>query len=73
VAADGSALELHASTEALALSSAMTFLEGRFGALSEYSHGCEDFGSPPEAGVPLVIDGTETDAPGSPSSDLPPR
>jgi hypothetical protein len=60
VAADGSQLELHGPTEGLALNSAITFLEGRFGGLSEYAHGCDDFGSPLEVGVPLVIDGRES-------------
>jgi hypothetical protein len=45
VDADGRDIELHGPTEALALSTAVTFLAGPFGALSEYAHGCADLGT----------------------------
>ncbi len=53
VADDGSPLEISAESEALALSTAITYLESRFGAISEYPHGCVD---PTGSGEPLIID-----------------
>lgn len=50
---DGSPVEISAESEALALSTAITYLESRFGALSEYAHGCvETTGT----GAPIVLD-----------------
>ena len=53
VAGDGSPVEISAESEALALSTAITYLESRFGALSENAHGCVD---PTGTGAPIVID-----------------
>jgi hypothetical protein len=55
VAADGTPLEVHGSSVAKAVGSATTFLEKRFGPLSEYAHVCEDFGHPPQQGQPFVF------------------
>lgn len=52
---DGEPAEIHAPTEALALSSTVTFLASRFGALSEYVHQSEDFGTSPPVGSPMAI------------------
>jgi len=51
---DGSLGEIHAESEELALSSAMTFLEGRVGALSLYPH--ESPASPEATSDPIRID-----------------
>ena len=53
---DGSPAEIRGETEALALSSALVYLESRFGALSEYVHACVDE-APMEPGPPTAIDG----------------
>jgi hypothetical protein len=50
---EGSPVEILAESEALALSTAIVYLESRFGALSEYAHGCVDATRP---GAPIVID-----------------
>jgi hypothetical protein len=52
---DGSPAEIRGETEALALSSALVYLESRFGALSEYGHACADVDTL-EAGPPVAID-----------------
>jgi hypothetical protein len=44
------------ATEAMALASAVSYLEGRFGSETEYLHGCIDGPRPPVAGDPFVID-----------------
>jgi hypothetical protein len=49
------ALEIHASSEALAISSATTFLESQFGPLCEYAHQCQDFGDALDSADPFVI------------------
>jgi hypothetical protein len=60
VDADGSAVEVHGQTEALALNTAMSYLERKFGALSGYQHGCADGFTPtPEEKTPLVVEGRE--------------
>jgi hypothetical protein len=53
---DGSRAEVHGQSEAIALSSAIAFLEQRLGALSEYAHGCLDATDKTIAGDPIVID-----------------
>ena len=40
VADDGRPVEVHGATEELVLSSATTYLEGMFGAITEYAHRC---------------------------------
>lgn len=52
---NGGHAEIHAPTEALAISTATTFLERHFGALSEYTHGCTDFGAPPVPASAIVV------------------
>jgi len=52
---DGSPAEIRGETEALALSSALVYLESRFGALSEYGHACGDTDML-ESGPPVAID-----------------
>ncbi|HKW03191.1 MAG TPA: hypothetical protein VJN96_25420 [Vicinamibacterales bacterium] len=52
---DGSPAEIRGETEALALSSALVYLESRFGTISEYVHACLDDG-PHESGPPTAID-----------------
>jgi hypothetical protein len=55
VASGGAPLEVHGSTVAQVVGSATTFLEKRFGPLSEYAHVCEDLGHPPQQGQPFVF------------------
>lgn len=52
---DGSPAEIRGETEALALSSALVYLESRFGSLSEYVHACADTDLT-ESGPPVAID-----------------
>jgi len=52
---DGSPAEIRGETEALALSSALVYLESRFGALSEYVHACPESDTY-ESGPPVAID-----------------
>ena len=52
----GKLAEIHARTEELALNTAVTFLEGKFGALSEYAHACPNFADARRPGKPIVID-----------------
>lgn len=52
---DGSPAEIRGETESLALSSALVYLESRFGALSEYVHACSEI-EPLESGAPVHID-----------------
>jgi hypothetical protein len=44
-------------SESLALSSAVAFLAGHYGSLTEYPHRCEDFGHAPVAAAPIVLSG----------------
>lgn len=52
---DGSRAEIHASTEALALNSAIAMLEARFGAITEPAHGCQDPRLPPRVAEPYIL------------------
>ena len=52
--ADGSRLELHGPSVALALSSAMTYLERCFGGLAEPEFECDPSGDRPQEGEVLV-------------------
>jgi hypothetical protein len=52
---DGSPAEIRGETESLALSTALVYLESRFGALSEYVHACGAV-EPQESGPPVAID-----------------
>jgi hypothetical protein len=45
----GAPVEIRGETEALALSTAIGYLESRFGAISEYAHGCTDTTEVPSA------------------------
>ena len=55
VFSDGSRVEIHATTEALALNSAITMLEGRFGAITEAAHGCAEPRIPPRVAEPYLL------------------
>lgn len=48
--------EIHAPTEALAVSSALSYLESRYGALSATAHVCDDFTKEPAPGEPVKIE-----------------
>ena len=52
---DGSRVEIHAATAALALNSAITMLEERFGAITEPAHGCADPRVPPRVTDPYLL------------------
>lgn len=52
---DGRRVEVHGETEALALNSAIALLEARFGAITEYAHGCTDDLIPPGPGQPFIL------------------
>ena len=65
VAADGSSIELHESTEMLALESALTYLSSQFGAMREYPRPCAGEVHEPDAGVPLVVEGQAGGRPGA--------
>jgi hypothetical protein len=52
--APGVGAEVHAATEALALSMAMSYLERHFGSLSQTPHGCTP--GPAPIGEPVVIE-----------------
>ena len=52
---DGSRVEIHARTEALALNSAIAMLEGRFGAITEPAHGCHEQRLPPRVAEPYIL------------------
>src|SRR5262245_18847257 len=53
---DGSRVTIPASSEALALNSAVTYLEKRFGAFSEIAYGCLPDVGDATVGRPLVIE-----------------
>jgi hypothetical protein len=52
---DGSRVEIHATTESLALSSAITLLAERFGAITEPAHGCIEPPLRPRFANPYVL------------------
>jgi hypothetical protein len=52
---DGSPAEIRGETESVALSTALVYLESRFGSLTEYVHGCAAI-EPMESGPPVAID-----------------
>jgi hypothetical protein len=52
----GQRVEIHATSEPLALSSAITYLESRFGAPSELQHGFLEGAEPKPEGEPFVIE-----------------
>ncbi|MEO7191962.1 MAG: hypothetical protein ABI051_12980 [Vicinamibacterales bacterium] len=52
----GQRVEIHATSEPLALSSAITYLEGRFGSPSELQHGFLPGAQPKPEGEPFVIE-----------------
>jgi|SRR5579862_2303435 len=52
---DGRPVEIHGADEATALSSATTYLAGRFGALAEYAHACYTAGEVVAEGNPVVV------------------
>jgi hypothetical protein len=53
---DGARVTIKAASDALALSSALTYLERRFGAFSEIVYGCVDATRRAARGTPLVIE-----------------
>ncbi len=55
VFSDGRRAEIHATSELLALRSAVTYLEQRFGGLSEPEHECTAGGPDEVRGDPFVI------------------
>jgi len=55
---DGTRLVIPGPSEPLALSSALTYLETRFGAFSEIAYGCIDSTRFSRSGAPLVIENT---------------
>jgi hypothetical protein len=52
---DGRRVEVHGKTEVLALNSAIALLEARFGAITEYAHGCTEDLVPPGPGQPFIL------------------
>jgi putative oxidoreductase len=56
VFSDGARVAIKAASDALALSSALTYLEGRFGAFSEIVYGCVDATRRAARGTPLVVE-----------------
>jgi hypothetical protein len=52
---DGLRIEVHGSSEALALSSAIALLESRFGAITESVHGCTQPVVSPRIAEPYVL------------------
>ncbi|HET9373054.1 MAG TPA: hypothetical protein VFO19_22485 [Vicinamibacterales bacterium] len=49
-------IEIHGRSASTALSAAITFLEGHYGALNQYAHECRDFGAPPTIGEVVMIE-----------------
>lgn len=47
--------EIHGTSEALVLNSAISFLQSRFGALSEYEHVSADFAPRAQLGAPIDV------------------
>lgn len=60
--ADGARVEIHGSTELLALNSAVTYLEAHLGPKSEPEFDCDATASP-HVGAPVVIDDVGLAAP----------
>lgn len=56
VFSDGARVAIKAASDALALSSALTYLEGRFGAFSEIVYGCVDATRRATRGTPMVVE-----------------
>lgn len=56
VFSDGARVAIKAASDALALSSALTYLEGRFGAFSEIVYGCVDATRRATRGSPMVVE-----------------
>jgi hypothetical protein len=56
--ADGRRLEIHGATELLALNSAVTYLESRFGGRAEPEFDCEPSATTPAIGAPFVVEGS---------------
>jgi hypothetical protein len=54
--ADGRRIEIHGATELLALNSAVTYLESRFGGRAEPEFDCEPEAMAPVNGPPFVVD-----------------
>jgi hypothetical protein len=54
--AEGRPIELHGSTDAMALNAAISFLARRYGGLTEYPHGCGGFEMLPASTPALVIE-----------------
>jgi hypothetical protein len=52
---DGRRVEVHGASEALALNSAIALLEAKFGAITEYAHGCTERPLPPAPGQPFIL------------------
>jgi hypothetical protein len=52
---DGARVEAHGTTEAIALNSAVTMLEGWFGAITEPAHRCIDPPIPPRFAEPYIL------------------
>lgn len=52
---DGSPAEIRGETESVALTSALVFLESRFGPNCDYAHACVAI-EPRESGPPVAID-----------------
>jgi hypothetical protein len=53
---DGRRVEIHANDETLALNSAVTYLEGRFGGRAEPEFDCDPTATPTRYGPPVVVD-----------------
>ena len=56
VFSDGARVAIKGASDALALSSALTYLEGRFGAFSEIVYGCVDATRRAGRGTPMVVE-----------------
>jgi hypothetical protein len=53
---NGARVEIHATSEPLAVSSAIAYLESRFGAPSELQHGFIEWQRPFKPGRPLLVE-----------------
>jgi hypothetical protein len=55
---DGRRIEIHGATELLALNSAVTYLESRFGGRAEPEFDCGPAATTPAIGPPFVVEGS---------------
>ena len=56
ISSDGAGIAFSGDSEALAVSSSLTYLESRFGGYSEITYRCEDRDHALTAGEPVVVD-----------------